>query len=466
MPTAFRNPPRFVQHDSRRTKRLLLVAYCFPPVGGAGVQRPVKWVKYLHRAGWQVTVLTPENPSVPVLDDSLLAEVPPETAFIRAKTWEPAYHHKQAAAAGDSAAASCLGMPWRWCRGMLRSAARMALQPDPQILWLHNAVEAASQHLRVAPHDAILATAPPFSSFLIGTELRRRFRLPLILDYRDEWDLSNQYLENAPRDWFSQFVQEHMQRFVLKRADAVLATTNASLRRLQQRLNSLKRPAYSTCIYNGYDAEDFTDCPGRSTVPDAAPGTFRLVYSGTLWRLTDASPLIAALERLHQLAPDLARKVELVCVGRKTPEQQAVLKRLEGTTCRLINVDYTDHAVILDWLRTADALCLLLADVPGAERVVPAKLFEYLATRKPLLAIVPHGECADIVRSFHPEGRVTPDDVVGIVNWLQSRLRTLSPPRMYNTADIEDYSREHQAGRLIRLLGELRPASRTIAAGG
>jgi hypothetical protein len=80
-------PPTIIQRPRRARRRLLLVAYAFPPVGGAGVQRPVKWVKYLHRADWDVTVLTPENPSVPVLDHSLLAEVPAETVLLRPRTW-------------------------------------------------------------------------------------------------------------------------------------------------------------------------------------------------------------------------------------------------------------------------------------------------------------------------------------------------------------------------------------------
>jgi glycosyltransferase involved in cell wall biosynthesis len=443
-------------------KRLLLVAYAFPPVGGAGVQRPVKWVKYLHRAGWNVTVLTPANPSVPVLDHSLVAEVPADTVILRPRTREPGYQLKRQVAGTvgrKSWVKSCL-------RKVARTAASLALQPDPQILWHRNAVAAATEHLHSVPHNAILVTAPPYSSFLIGTALKHRFGLPLVLDYRDEWDLSSRYLENAPRDVISRAVQERMQRAVLGKADAVIATTQASAQSLRERLQAIGHRAMTECIYNGFDAEDFSS--GWWSTSDGLETTkgrcLRLVYTGTLWNLTDIEPVVMAIERLQSRSPALAARVELVCVGRKTPEQQAVLSRMQQTAAKLVNVDYCDHSTALNWLHSADALCLLLSDVPGAERVVPAKLFEYLATQKRILAILPEGEAAGIARQFHPDGCFTPSNVSGITNWLTTALQATDSEAWHNdgfdTDAIHQYSREQQTARLIDLLEELIASSR------
>lgn len=441
-------------------KRLLLVAYCFPPVGGAGVQRPVKWVKYLQRFGWDVTVLTPSNPSVPVLDDSLLADIPPETKVVRAKTWEPGYAVKQQmASARPQRGGSIVGWVRSQVKSGLKSLAKLGLQPDPQILWYPHAVRAATRELRRVRHDAILCTAPPFSSLLIGRTLKRRFGLPLLLDFRDEWDLSSRYLEQAQRDRLSQWVQERQQRSALRAADAVIATTQASVDRLGERLSELKHPVRQTCIYNGYDTEDFRDQAAPPTGIWNDQSTFRLVYTGTLWNLTDVSPLVQAIERLQQQSPRLAQRLEFVCIGRKTAEQQQQLDRLRSTDVAFTNRGYCDHDTVLDCLQSADGLCLLLSDVPGAERVVPAKLFEYLASRREMLTIAPLGEAWTIAQRCQPDGCFTPQDVPGICHWLAERIA--AGPRSAQSraaANVEFYSRERQTAKLAELLDQLTAA--------
>ncbi len=454
-----------------RARRVLLIAYNFPPVGGAGVQRPVKWAKYLRAFGWEVTVLTTENPSVPVRDESLLTDLPDDVRVIRARTWEPDYRVKQSLVRAETERPGLLRRLTSAAKGLARRCVKLALQPDPQVLWNPNARRAGAAALREQPHDAILVTAPAYSSFLVGAALKRRFGLPLILDYRDEWDLSGKYLEHAQHDWFSRAVQDRMQRRLLRQADAVVATTKASTANLADKLAELRHLVPAVCIYNGFDAEDFgerlrvegrglrvgEDAIHRSVLPSTLnpqPSTFRLVYTGTLWNLTDIEPLVKAIESLGASQPELVSKLELVCVGRKTPEQQQVLARVRATTARLEAVDYCEHSQVLDWLNSADGVCLLLSDVPGAERVVPAKLFEYLAVRKEMLTIAPHGETADIARRFFPTGHFLPEDVSGLAGWLESRLAAIGDARpvLTMTKGIEEFSREAQTARLAELL--------------
>lgn len=435
--------------------RVLLIGYSFPPVGGAGVQRPVKWVKYLERAGWNVTVLTVANPSVPVLDESLLNEIPETTRIVRAKTWEPGYAVKHSLASSKTGTASVWKAPLRWGKTAVKSLAKLALQPDPQILWYPHAVAAGTQVLRETPHDAIVCTAPSYTSFLIGRTLKQRFGLPLILDYRDEWDLSSQYLEHAHRDRWSQWIQERQQRSVLQAADAVVATTQASVDRIGIRLDALQSAAKRVCIYNGYDGEDFVDFD-ESTNYLGKQGIFRLVYTGTLWNLTDVSPVVRAIEQLAATKPMTASRLEFVCVGRKTPEQQDVLDRLRATSCTVTSEDYCPHNRVLAWMSSADALCLLLSDVPGAERVVPAKLFEYLASRRPMLTVCPEGEATNIAQQYHAQGCFRPDDVAGIARWLERQVQNQHAVEPSSDANIEQFSREQQTGRLIQLLEELK----------
>lgn len=413
------------QMSTPRRRRVLLIAYSFPPVGGAGVQRPTKWVKYLPPCGWDVTVLTPENPSVPLRDESLLAEIPPETRIIRARTWEPDYRLKQqiGAATHETKQPGMTGKLLRAMKSAVKSAALSVLQPDLQVLWVRNAVRAAAAELRNVEHDAILVTAPPYSMLSIGVALKQRFALPLVFDFRDEWDLSSRYLEQAPRGWWSSWIQARMQRWLLRHADAVLATTQASALTYQRKLSEVGNIATSHCVYNGFDPEDFPADPS----PRNSSDTFRLVYTGTLWNLTDIEPLVLAIERLQAEQFPLLSRLELAFVGRKTPQQQRMLDRLLQVRCRTEFHDYCPHDAVAEWLRGADALCLTLSDAPGAERVVPAKLFEYLAVGKPLLSIVPHGETARIARRLWPDGHFVPRDVIGIAQWLKDRLLQQNP---------------------------------------
>ena len=134
-----------------------------------------------------------------------------------------------------------------------------------------------------------------------------------------------------------------------------------------------------------------------------------------------------------------------------------MLDRVRATTARLEAVDYCDHSRVLDRLNSADGVCLLLSDVPGAERVVPAKLFEYLAIRKEMLTIAPHGETADIARRFFPQSHFVPGDVSGIAGWLEKRLSAVghSHHERQPTQSIDEFSRESQTARLAELLNAL-----------
>ncbi len=439
------------------SKRLLLISYHFPPVGGAGVQRPLKFVKYLRRYGWDVSVLMAANPSVPVFDESLCRDLPDDLVIEKARTWEPDYRLKQQLGQQQPAKSGLVSRLKGAARSTAKGLASVMLQPDPQMLWVPNALSAAKRLLARLPHDAILATAPPYSNLVLGTMLKRRTGLPLIVDYRDEWDLSSQYLENSRKDWFSHVVQERMQRSVLRRADAIVATTQGSTARLQDRAKQAGSRAPAYCIYNGFDPSDFENLVSSSRQSSTAGSRFRLVYTGTLWNLTNVQPVVEAVERLQQDSPELLDHLELVFVGRKTPEQVAYLNRLSSTRCKVDIRDYCDHAAALELMAGADALCLLLSGVPGAERVAPAKLFEYLALRKPILAITPEGETAGIVRRYFPRNHFQPQDVSGIANWLCDELAVF--PKIGHgdsgtdgDADLTEFTRLYQAGQLANVL--------------
>jgi glycosyltransferase involved in cell wall biosynthesis len=450
------------------TKRVLVVAYLFPPVGGAGVQRVSKFVKYLPRHGWDCSVLTVANPSVPLFDQSLTVDIPAATVIRRATTWEPHYRFKKFVSSqrtevrGLKSEVRSLGT-WflefgSWNGRMTRTAfhrlSRLLLQPDPQILWVPHAIRQGRQLLHDLPHAAIMVTAPPFSSFFVGRALARESGLPLVLDYRDEWTLTANYWENRRVDWLSRRIQRGMERRMIRSAQALIATTQASAQVLDRIRAKAGSHASVTHVYNGFDPDDFSNTPNHSP-KNGAP--YRLAYVGTLWNLTSVEPLVKAVRRLLLQQPGARDSFELCFIGRRMKPQQDLIDGLKQLSCRIVEFPYVEHRECMEVVRSADALCLLLSDLPGAERVVPAKIFEYLAARKPLLAISPPGEVWDILRDYPVGAAFTPDDVEGTSQWLATQLlhHERREPAYLNGWDPSRFGRDRQARQLADILDSL-----------
>lgn len=383
-------------------KRALFVAYQFPPAGGIGVHRAVKFTKFLPEFGWETSVLTVSNPSVPLTDNSLLADIPESTEVVRAKTWEPSYAFKEkfggkrpsqsTSANNNESKSSLVRKMTSAAKRSIRSAVNLTFQPDMQVLWGPNAYRTGCELLRRKPHDVVIATAPPFSSFLVGSKLAKRFRLPLVLDYRDEWGISNTYWENKQQSRLIQKIQQRMQARLLKAADLAIATTPSSCESVAESARQAGAETRCEYIYNGFDPDDFSITPAPRIDYGHGIDRFRLAYVGTLWNLNSIEPLVTAVEQLAKRSPALIEQLEFVVAGRRTSEQENILGRLDQTACRLVRLPFISHSEAISLMQDADCLTLLNSPVPGAERIVNGKIFEYLATRKPFLLISPPGD--------------------------------------------------------------------------
>lgn len=465
---------------SKRIRRALVVAYVFPPSGGAGVQRVTKFVKYLPQFGWDCSVLTVSNPSVPLRDESMLAEIPESTVIRKAKTYEPGYAFKNAVSASSAQNTGRKGLKSA-LKGIIRSIGNAVLHPDAQLLWYPQAVKEGLRLLKELHHDCIFVTAPPFSSFLVGAALSRATGLPLVLDYRDEWGISNRYQENRQKSGLAQRLQERQQQRVLREAKAVIATTRrsaASLREVIQRANSR---ATVTQIYNGYDAADVRGARSNHIASSASASSneqpletasdvaaengyglkvsgfklFRIVYVGTLWNLTSIEPVVEALLRICHQAPGIGSQIELVVAGRRTSEQDALLDRLNGMPCRVVREDYVEHARAIEIMRSADALCLLLSNVEEAARVMPAKTFEYLALQRPILAIAPAGEVTELLGGCPYASTFSPTDVDNIAEHLAVNVTNPDLALVRGSWNYQQYERRELTGQLARLFNDV-----------
>lgn len=436
-------------------KQFFMVCYAFPPVGGAGVQRSVKFVKYIGRHGWKPTVLSVLNPSVPVVDRDLSRDIPTEIDVLRARTLEPSYRIKKRLIQSQTSTQSMPSTPSIY-KNWIRKLAMRWLQPDAQVLWNRFAYRLACKSMKRRQFSAIYVSGPPFSSFLLGCQLKNRFRLPLVLDFRDEWSLSSQYLEN--RSQKNSVIQTQIRMFesTLRQANAIIATTKASAAELARCCERIGSQALVRCIYNGYDPDDLLHLKRNAE----RLANFRLVYTGTLWRLTDIAPLVTAVQQLAERFPLDAQKLELHFVGRRTAEQEAVLSKLSKTSVLLYLHDYLSHQQSLQFAFNADGLLMTLADQPGAERVVPGKLFEYLSLRLPVLSLVPSGETERLLSEHSLSTNIHPSDTEAIVAWLSNAIRGKaiandSPAAQSDFPNLDWCNRSIQAGQLASLLNEV-----------
>lgn len=439
----------------QRTRRALIVAYVFPPSGGAGVQRVAKFVKYLPEFGWDCSVLTVSNPSVPLRDDTLLSEIPESTVVRKAKTLEPGYSFKNSISAAAEGSTRPRGIKHS-IKSAIRAVGNAVLQPDAQVLWYPQAVREGKRLLRELHHDVIFVTAPPFSSFLVGAELSRATGLPLVLDYRDEWGISNRYQENRQKSAISQRIQQRQQRHVLHQAKAIVTTTRRSATALRKVVKASKSTASVYHIYNGFDGIDIPTVE-HSVSPTGCNDSrrYRLVYVGTLWNLTSIEPIVEAIQQICRQAPEVAARIELVLVGRRTGDQDAVINRLDNLPCRVVRQNYVEHSRAIEIMQSADSLCLLLSNVPEAERVMPAKTFEYLALQKPILAVAPRGEVTDLLAECPYAAIFSPSDIESIAEHIALAASHPDFGQTRTTWNVNQYERRELTSQLGNLFNEV-----------
>ncbi len=382
-------------------KRVALLTYLWPPAAGAGVHRPVKFARYLRDFGWDPLVLTTRRPAALAHDPGLAATLPPELEVVRLCNLE-AGGGGSGAAAGDSAG-------WRsWLAGLLF--------PDRHVLWLATGLPRALAALRGGSAQVVLATAPPFTSLVLGWLLARLQGLPLVLDFRDVW--SGFYSRGFQPGQAGRMRLELIRRLegrLVRDAAAAITASPAHGRELARLYGQPE--AKFTWLPNGFDPADFA---GQAPPQDV--DKFTLLFSGTLFRVTSLRHLWAGLELLP---PDERARFRVLVAGRVVGDEVSD-PGLEGLEVRVLG--HLEHAEVVRRQRAAHALVLTLEDLPGSWRVIPSKLYEYLAARRPILSLTPPGEASTIVESCRAGRVVPPGDPGAVAGVLRAWLEHTPPP--------------------------------------
>ena len=376
--------------------KTLLISYLFPPTGGVGVQRAVSYAKYLPRTGCEVSVLAAKNASTALRDPGLLATIPKQVRIYRTLTPELPYDLRQklwgrfesseSKPATNAAASTAPAPASPSLKSFVRTRIQRLLCPDPQVFWRWTAISQGAEIIRKEGIRTILVTAPPFSAFRIGIELKEQFPgVRLISEFRDEW--LGYYIKIDPNaDAYRRRVAAQLERETISHSDYIVTVTPSWVEAIHSRYPDQPAEKF-LCVPNGYDPESFAEFTPRPH------GLDRLVitYVGTVYANPVYSPR-GFLEAINRLPGDMAQHIEVRFIGRVVDEEVPAMEACRGHVRRF---GFLPQAEAFQHLQETD--CVLMINT--AADAHSGKIFEYLASGRPILAIsARNGEIARLIR--------------------------------------------------------------------
>jgi glycosyltransferase involved in cell wall biosynthesis len=365
-------------------KRALIISYYWPPSGGSGVQRWLKFTKYLPQFNVVPIVYTPENPEYPEIDQALVNEISKETIVIKRKIWEPYAIYKfitgkkqstklSASFAKEKKGSSLLESFSIWLRGNF-------LIPDPRVFWVNSSVRYIEKYLMANPVDVIISSGPPHSMHLIAMKLKERLDIKWIADFRDPWTQIDFYQELKLTKWGDR-KHKQLEQKVLEAADKIIVVgegMKADFLSLDYSLNANKIEV----IHNGYDTSDFESENHHFDLDKK----FSIVHIGTLGAARNPHHLWAAIAKLVKENKDFASKLVLRFVGKTDYSVSQSLEALDLLQYAEF-VAYVPHHEVIKYQKSARVLLLLINNTPNAKSIITGKFFEYMVSGRPVLAI-------------------------------------------------------------------------------
>lgn len=427
-------------------KKILIITYYWPPSGGGGVQRWLKFVKYLPQFGWEPIVYSPENPEYPSLDQSLMKDVSSDLKIIKQPIFEPYDLYKRFVGLkkDDRINTGFLSENKKpkkaegiavWVRGNL-------FIPDARKFWIKPSIRYLTKYLKENPVDIVVSTGPPHSTHLIGLGLKKKLGVNWIADFRDPWTNIDFYKElklSARAD------KKHhaLEQDVLINADGIVAIGKGVIKNLL----SIPKKTPVTLIPNGFDEDDFL-----GIAPSKKDG-LTIAHFGSINKTRNPEGLWNALVKLNKDKPDLADKIKVKLFGKVDFNVFENIKKL-GISDQVERIEYLPHDQMIQELINTDLLLLMINRVENADRITTGKIFEYIGSGRPIIGLGPvDGDAAEILEKSKSGTMYDWDDIDGIkqsiLNHFENQktieLQTLSQNRL-------NYSRKKLTGELAEFL--------------
>ncbi|MDG2226509.1 MAG: glycosyltransferase [Flavobacteriales bacterium] len=430
-------------------KKVLIITYYWPPSGGAGVQRWLKFVKYLREYGWEPVVFTVEGGEVPVLDYSLKKDIPDNVEVLREPIWEPYTFYKkiigqkkedkiQTGFLTENKKPKLMERFSIWVRGNL-------FIPDARKFWIKPSVKNLSNYLNENKVDAIVSNGPPHTTHMIGLALKNKFNIPWLADFRDPWTNIDFYDKLMLSKWADK-KHHRLEDAVIKHADALVTVSPNWAKDFKD-----KSKRDFNVIYNGFDEKDFT-C--KEVELDQK---FSIVHIGSMNKDRNPHNLWKVLGEICSEIEGFSKDLEIKMVG---PTDIAIKKALHENNLNenLNKIDYVPHSEVVTYLLGAQLLLLPINDTPNSLGVIPGKLFEYLAARRPIICIGPlKGDSCRIINETEAGYTFSFNNKSDLKTTLISLYNEFTEIGKVECSSnsIEKFSRRNLTGQMADLLNEI-----------
>jgi len=430
-------------------KKVLVVAYHFPPGGGPGVQRVLKHVTYLYEAGWKPFVLTVENGDFPARDESLLEKIPNYVDVHRVRIYEPYDLYRmlmgKKSAAIDVNVNKSNSQRSGWKERLAEFIRATFFIPDARVGWLLTAVKVGRKLIEDENIDAIYTSSPPYTCALIGRALHRQTKKPWVAGFRDPW---TGFLTTPDRWFLPAAIDRSLERSVFTEADAVECAWQGIVEDALAKYPALDRSKFYH-VPNGFDSNDM---PRVEYVKNEV---FTITYTGSMYGRRNPAKFLRALDVLHDrgiLAPE---NVHMRFVGRFGDDVKAMLETSRFASS-VENIAYVPHEESIAYLMKSDVLLLIVDEAKESAEIVPGKVYEYIGTHRPVIALAPRGSAIERLVIETNAGMSAPQEdveaVASIIETMYTRWKSNEPMTALNSEIVRTYERKESARELARIL--------------
>lgn len=431
---------------------LLIVAYYFPPSGGPGVQRVLKYTKYLPQFGWEPIVLTVENGQFPAIDPSLLKEIPTEAKVYRTKIFEP--YDLYRIVTGKPKDVSIDVNVIRKDEQKVPFKEKIAefiratfFIPDARMGWLLTAKRKAIEIIDEFKVDAVYSSSPPYTCSLVARYVKKKRQIPWVAGFRDPW---TGFISAPRRWWLPAKIDNNLEHSVFKEANFVEVAWEGIAKDALLKYPTLEKKKFIH-IPNGFDSSDF---PPISYVRNEK---FSLTYTGSMYGRRNPQSLFNAIELLISKREISPTEFTIRLIGRFGSE---IYEMIDKTSFKeaIEVIGYLPHSESLSKLMQSDALLLIVDESKESQEIVPGKVFEYLGTGRPILAICPtNGAVADLISATNSGLIAHQSETDNIANNFLILFNSWKSGSDFtpNFNEIRKYERREHTKKLANLLNSL-----------